>query len=125
MSERRIKEEADEIRLRLQDIGRLIKRELPEGWGFTMLVASHGTVEGVTLYISTVDRADALQLMREFIATQRQERNWFQERDKLGDLDLTEDFEQWWTTQQKRRIGKQQSLKQWCQDAFTAGQASA
>lgn len=117
----RIEKDADDIRLRLQEIGRMIKKELPAGWGFTTLVSSYGP-KGITLYISTLERADSLQTMREFIAAQREERNWFQE---MPDVETPEEFEQWWVQQNKRRAGKQQPLKQWCHDAFNAGRASA
>jgi hypothetical protein len=120
--EARVEKQADEIRLRLQDIGRIIKRELPAGWAFTMLVANQGGVHGVTLYISTIDRGDSLQLMREFIATQREERNWAQE---MPDVETPEEFEAWWKHQQGRRSGKQQPLKKWCEDAYMAGRSSA
>lgn len=117
--EERIEKDADSLRLRLQDIGRKINKELPAGWGFTMLVASHGT-NGITLYISTIERADALQVMREFIANQREERNW---RREMPDLEIEEEFADWWQKQEKRT--PKQDLKASCWDAFLAGRASA
>jgi hypothetical protein len=106
----------------MQDIGRKLKKELPQNWGFTLLVASHGDVEGVTLYISSIERADSLQLMREYIAAQREERNWMRE---MADVETPEEFEKWFQLQQERGIMKDKPLKDWCQDAFIAGRASA
>jgi hypothetical protein len=113
---------ADEIRGRLQEIGRSVKGELPKDWAFLLLVAPIGEVKGVTLYLSTMQRADALQVMREFIATQREERNWFQEV-KTDSLTV-EDFDQWWEQQLKRGM-ENWTLKQACKEAFDGGKAAA
>lgn len=112
-----------EIRGRLQEIGRIIRKELPTGWGFSLLVAASGDIKGVTLYISTINRADALQVMREFIANQKEERNWMRDVPR-NDLEIVEEFEQWWTQQQKRSI-EAWPIKQACREAFDGGRASA
>lgn len=98
----------------------MIKAELPPDWVYTMLVApvADKTIKGVTLYLSTMQRPDALQIMREFIATQKEERNWMQEvhTDSL----TVEDFDQWWDQQMKRGI------ESWSVEAaFEGGKAAA
>ena len=122
------KEHEDEVRGILQDMGRQIKATLPEGFGFVLLVGGTGEGEHAMMYLSTVGRADALQLMREFIAHNREERNWQRE---MPDLELNEELQSWWESQCKR-VGNvlpikwdTKQVKEWCDDAFRAGRASA
>jgi hypothetical protein len=61
--------EQDQIRSSLHKIARNIKFELPPlGWDFVLLVANCQP-SCLTLYISSLEHADALQLMREYITS--------------------------------------------------------
>lgn len=113
----------DEIRASLQDWGREIKSWLPPGFGFILLVAEHGE-KGTLLYTASINRADALQVMREFIAVNSEQRNWQQE---MPQLELDEEFDSWWATQLRRapNYSENKTMKQWCRDAFVAGRSSA
>jgi hypothetical protein len=51
----------------LNDIGRVIGAQMPPGWGFSLLIASHGEGGGV-FYISNLNRDDMIATMQEFIA---------------------------------------------------------
>lgn len=58
--------DAAEMRPILQQLGGKIGAVLPEGWGFNLLLFSFG--EGGSLfYISSAERADVLNVMREYI----------------------------------------------------------
>lgn len=46
-----------------------IAAQLPQGWGFTLLVFQFGP-SGAMAYISNAERQDVLQSMSEFIKTQ-------------------------------------------------------
>jgi hypothetical protein len=109
---------ANEIRQNLQEIARSIKKQIPNGFSFVLLVAEHGE-GGTTLYVADMQRADALQVMREFVAHNMEERNW---RREMPELELNEEFEAWWLKQQTRQ---KVDLKQQCRDAFVAGRATA
>jgi hypothetical protein len=55
----------------LQRLGGLIGEHTPAGWGFNVLLFTVG--EGGSLfYLSNCDRADVLNVMREFIAKSTQ-----------------------------------------------------
>ena len=54
----------------LRQIGKTIARELPPGWGFTLLLFSFGE-GGSTFYISNAQRADMIEAMKEFIERNR------------------------------------------------------
>jgi hypothetical protein len=60
-----------DIQTKLKALAAFIKDDLPEGWGFTLLLFSYG-VKGSLFYISSADRADVLNVMREFIKRQTQ-----------------------------------------------------
>lgn len=113
----------DQIRASLQDMGRTIKGWLPKEFGFILLVMEYGE-KGTLLYTSTVGRADAIQLMREFIAVNMEERNWEQE---MPQLESDEEFDSWWATQLKRmpNYADNQKVRSMCQDAFLAGRSTA
>lgn len=55
----------------LQDLGGRIGEALPEGWGFNLLLFTYGA-GGSLFYISSAERSDVLQVMREFIKRQTQ-----------------------------------------------------
>lgn len=112
----------NEVREGLQKLAGNIRGSLPPEFGFVLLVSSPG---GALLYVATFERADVLQLMREFIATAREERVWQRE---MPEVELSEEFEQWWVAQLKRYPELEQmsaQYKGWCSDAFNAGRASA
>jgi hypothetical protein len=55
-----------EIEEKLREIGRTIKRDMPEGFGFTLLIFSFEP--GSMFYISSAERDGMIAAMREFIA---------------------------------------------------------
>ncbi len=59
------------IRPVAREIGRLIASQLPDGWGFTLLLFTFGP-GGTLSYISNADRSDMLLTMKEFIKRQTQ-----------------------------------------------------
>lgn len=60
-----------DIQARLKEIGGRIGNDLPDGWGFNLLLFTYG--EGGNLfYISSADRADVINVMHEFIRRQTQ-----------------------------------------------------
>lgn len=109
-----------EIRANLKEMGRTIKGWFPPEFGFILLVVEYGD-KGTMLYTASVQREDALQAMREFVAVNKEERNWQQE---MPELELTEEFDAWWA-KQNQRARADQSLESMCRDAFVAGRASA
>lgn len=60
-----------DIQTKLKELAAFIKDDLPEGWGFTLLLFSYGE-KGSLFYISSAERADVLNVMREFIRRQTQ-----------------------------------------------------
>lgn len=55
-----------EVEKVMKEIGQLIAKELPEGWGFSLMIMDYGK-NGCTFYISTVQREDMVKAMQEFI----------------------------------------------------------
>lgn len=49
---------------RAQELGRMLKEGMPEGWGFVLVLASFGEA-GYSTYVSNLDRGGAASLMRE------------------------------------------------------------
>lgn len=47
-----------------RDIARTLKAACPPGWGFVLVLASYGE-DGFSTYMSSVERQDAVKLMRE------------------------------------------------------------
>lgn len=113
----------DDIRAGLQDMGRTIKSWFPQGWGFILLVTKLGE-RGTLLYTASVQRADSLQVMREFIAVNMEERNWQQE---MPQLEIEEEFTLWWAKQMERmpNYSDNKKVKEMCRDAFLAGRSTA
>ena len=113
----------DEIRAGMQDLGRIIKSRIPPGFGFILLIAENGE-HGTLLYSASIDRSDALQVMREFIALNSEERNWQRE---MPALELDEEFDEFWANQLKREpnYSDNKKMKAWCRDAFIAGRSTA
>jgi hypothetical protein len=69
VSDPRFEVENDEVKALLRDISRIIKSQMPDGWGFTLLLFSYGA-GGDLFYMSSAQRDDMIKLMREFIAKQ-------------------------------------------------------
>jgi hypothetical protein len=61
-----------EIETALREIGNDLKQRMPQGWGFTLFILSHGE-GGATFYISTIERSDMIKAMKEFIKRQEKE----------------------------------------------------
>lgn len=125
MSEEEFPGEA-EVRAKLKDMGRYLAGELPRGFHFALLIATAGE-GGVTLYIANIDRSDVIQLMREFIAVQKEERNWQRHRDEMEGLELEDEFDGWWANQIKRapNYSGNRKMQEMCRDAFIAGRSTA
>jgi hypothetical protein len=119
-----------EVRANLKDMGRYLAGQLPPGWHFALLIASAGE-GGVTLYIANIDRNDVIQLMREFIAVQREERNWRRHRSEMEaqepQLEIEDEFDGWWANQMKRapNYSGNAKMQEMCRDAFIAGRSTA
>jgi hypothetical protein len=62
--------DADEIKPLLRALADHIREELPQGWGFTLLIFEFDP--GSLFYIANAERADVLVMMRKFIASQTQ-----------------------------------------------------
>jgi len=60
------------IKATLRDIAQKIGSALPAGWGFLLHLFEFGTEDnpGATFYISNADRADAVRMLRAWIAKQ-------------------------------------------------------
>lgn len=58
-----------EIEHLLRRIANLIKKLLPKGWGFTLILFEYGSEEdkGSTFYMSTATRDTMIEYMKEFI----------------------------------------------------------
>lgn len=55
-----------EVEEKLRTIGRSLKDQMPEGFGFTLLIFSY--TPGAMFYMSSAERTDMIAAMREFIA---------------------------------------------------------
>ena len=56
----------EQVKEKLQDIGKMIKNELPEGFGFALL-SFYFNAEGQLMYVSNAKREDVVKAMEEFI----------------------------------------------------------
>lgn len=115
----------DQIRADLKDIGRTMGQTLPAGYGFVVLIMGTAQKDNNMLYIANVKREDVLQMMREFIAVNREERAWTREN---VDPEMREEFEQWFAGQLERTgypEAEEVDLEAWARDAFIGGRASA
>jgi hypothetical protein len=136
--EQLMKETEEEVRGMLQGLAKHIAGQIPSNHGFALLVFTIG--EGGTLqYVGNCNRLDIMQAMREFIAVNREERNFQRDIGEEGH----EEFEQWWQQEIGRDIPKKSSLffpllgagksaqanlsvlKNLAQDAFIAGRSTA
>lgn len=58
----------------LKEIGRAIKEQMPEGFGFALLIFSYkGAPDGSMFYMSSAERSTMIAALREFI--QKSEHN--------------------------------------------------
>ena len=55
-----------EAEQKLREIGRMLKKTMPKGYGFTLLLFEFGK-GGNLFYISSGERADVIKTMEEFI----------------------------------------------------------
>ncbi len=62
MAEKR--EPLERAEIRIQEMGRELKKMLPKGWHFVIILASQGE-KGFSTYISTIERKSAVSLMKE------------------------------------------------------------
>jgi hypothetical protein len=54
----------EEAENKARDVARFIKAQMPSGWGFCLILASHGD-EGSMTYLSSLDRECTVKLLRE------------------------------------------------------------
>lgn len=59
------------IKALLNDLGGMLGAQMPEGWGFTLLLFTYGE-DGSLFYISSANRQDMLNTMAEFIGKKGQ-----------------------------------------------------
>ncbi len=65
----------EEIEALVRKLGHVLGAQMPEGWGFTLLIYDYGEKTGeagkdALFYISSADRADMILTMKEFIKKQ-------------------------------------------------------
>lgn len=60
------REPLEKAEIKARDIGRLLKQSMPLGWGFVLLLVSHGE-GGVTTYLSDCCREDIIKFLKEMI----------------------------------------------------------
>ena len=61
----------------LRKLGRLLKQDMPPGFGFTLFIYEYGDEvdKGSMFYLSSSHRQDMLKVLKEFIAKQEKEQN--------------------------------------------------
>jgi hypothetical protein len=65
----------EEVVVKLNALGRLLKDETPEGWGFTLLMFRIGEGEGHRMnYLSSANRDDMLKALKELVVNMEQDR---------------------------------------------------
>lgn len=57
----------EEVEKLLNNIGHVLKDVMPEGWGFTVMMFDMDTTTGSMFYLSSAQRADMIEAMKEFI----------------------------------------------------------
>jgi len=68
---------ADDTKERMQLLARSIDAQLPEGFGFCLLVFPFGEPDGKRLnYVSNAARTDVLSVMKEFLIRAGYSRDW-------------------------------------------------
>lgn len=61
------KEIEEKVKGKMQDIARMIKKEIPNQYGFILLTFEHNTNDGSMIYVSDSNREDVVKAMEEFI----------------------------------------------------------
>jgi hypothetical protein len=56
-----------EMKLLMNKIAQIINSQLPKGWGFALFLMQYGA-DGTMTYISSAERQDIVNAMREWIA---------------------------------------------------------
>lgn len=56
----------EDIEIAMKQIGEVIGKSLPKGWGFNLMLFDFGD-KGSMFYMSNADRQDVIKQMREFI----------------------------------------------------------
>lgn len=116
----------DYIRDHLKDMARYIDGEIPQGYGFILLVFPFGD-GGIIQYVANARRLDAMQAMHEWIAMNTAETYGTDAGDKGK-----EGFEAWFAGQLARYKASNAEkpsedpadIKQWCYDAWMAGMSN-
>lgn len=62
----KMREPLEKAELEARNIGRILKANMPKGWGFVLLLVSHGE-KGVTTYLSDCCREDIIKFFKEMI----------------------------------------------------------
>lgn len=65
----RFERKNEDIAKLMRDIGTIINNQMPDGWGFTLMLFEFGE-NGSMFYISKSERSDMIKVMKEFIARQ-------------------------------------------------------
>jgi len=60
----------EDVERKLYSIGKLIGDDLPDGYGFMLMIASYGE-GGSAFYLSSMQREDTIKMLEEFIARER------------------------------------------------------
>jgi hypothetical protein len=55
----------------LNDLGKLLRDKMPEGWGFSLLIVKKGEGPGI-FYTSDMDRQDMVATMQDFVNLARE-----------------------------------------------------
>ncbi len=61
------KELEDMVKNKMQDIARMVKKEIPSQYGFILLTFEHNSNAGDMIYVSDSNREDVIKAMEEFI----------------------------------------------------------
>ena len=56
----------EQIRSRMQDLGIMVQRYIPDDWGFVVLTYKHNE-KGQLIYVSNSNRENVVDAMKEFI----------------------------------------------------------
>jgi len=61
------REPLEKAEVQARKIGREIKKYIPEGWCFTLVLASKGEEGGYSTYISNIERDSAIEMLGEIV----------------------------------------------------------
>lgn len=67
-----LEEEDKEVRSRMQELAKLVDKQLPVGWGFALLCFSFGK-DGRMNYVANANRVDVVRAMYEFIEATKEQ----------------------------------------------------